>query len=84
MQAYQGGLASDDSDDEVELSQEQPLPEEQNAGDDDEAEDVPIIRNKRQIGIREIEEQVRMLAKQNREREEEIQVGLRLRERPKS
>jgi hypothetical protein len=75
VDAYQVGIASDDSDDDVEFSQEQLPVEEQDAKDDDEAEDAPIVRNKRPIAIREIEDQVRMLAQQNREREEAMQVG---------
>lgn len=75
MQAYQGGLESDHSDDEMEPSQDQPIPQDENAEDDDEAEDVPTIRNKRPIGIREIEDQVRLLAQQNRDREHAKQVG---------
>jgi hypothetical protein len=75
VDAYQVGIASDDSDDDVEFSQEQPSMEEQDAKDDDEAEDAPIVRNKRPIGIREIEDQVRMFAQQNREREQAMQVS---------
>ncbi|KAI5455201.1 hypothetical protein NCC49_000017 [Naganishia albida] len=73
VQAYQGGLASDDDDDEAEASQDQVPLEDDQAKDDDEEEDAPIVRNRRSIGIRDIEDQVRMIARQNREREEAMQ-----------
>lgn len=75
VQAYQGGLASDDDDDEAEASQDQVPLEDDQAKDDDEEEDAPIVRNRRSIGIRDIEDQVRMIARQNREREEAMQVS---------
>jgi hypothetical protein len=75
VQAYQGGLASDDDDDEPEASTSQVAMEADQAKDDDEEEDAPIVRNKRSIGIRDIEDQVRMMARQNREREEAMEVS---------
>jgi hypothetical protein len=75
VQAYQGGLASDDSDDDMEPDQSQPIPEGEQAKDDDEAEDAPTIRNSKPMAIREIEDQVRRLARQTREREEALEVS---------
>ncbi|KAJ9123030.1 hypothetical protein QFC22_001219 [Naganishia vaughanmartiniae] len=72
VQAYQGGLASDDSDDDMEADQSQPMPEDERGKDDDEAEDAPTIRNSKPMAIREIESQVRRLARQTREREEAL------------
>lgn len=77
MQAYQGGLASDDSDNEPEASQDQVSQEDGQTKDDDEAEDAPIVRNQRSIGIRDIEDQVRIMARRNREQEEAMQVSSR-------
>jgi hypothetical protein len=77
VQAYQGGLASDDSDDEPEASQDQVPQEDGQTKDDDEAEDAPIVRNQRSIGIRHIEDQVRIMARRNREQEEAMQVSFR-------
>ncbi|KAJ9093705.1 hypothetical protein QFC21_006301 [Naganishia friedmannii] len=75
VQAYQGGLASDDSDDDMDADQSQPMPEGEQGKDDDEAEDAPTIRNSKPMAIREIEDQVRRLARQTREREEALEVG---------